>query len=322
MSVKTHVTDFNEVAPCSATKQVCPYGGDSDKGVDGHLVFENDAQVKRYNELAVERENGGSFGSGISPEREAELNKLEKEATDRAVKEVKYALHNVPIGTKNLKLRSSDKDYSGYTGAVPAINGAVIEIEETGEILKVETEIMGENLKGTRLRMVSKLYNESGEEVTRYIPGPKFRIVSIPDTIAAKSVLQHEVVGKEALNAVRSFENVMIDLQSRVFNEAKKDVSISEGSVILPGGQTRRVINVRGANKDGSKSFAYRFDADGNISQDSNSDESLFSKKVGKVLQENKDILTLMHDKRILRDEATQRFVDSQNRNLKYNDYV
>ena len=322
MSVKTHVTDFNEVAACSATKQVCPYGGDSDKGVEGHLIFANDVEVKRYNELVIEKESGGSFSVGISEEREAELNNLEKEATDRAVKEVKFALHDLPIGTSNFNLRKGDKDYSGFTGAVPAINGAVVQIEETGEVLKVKTEIMGENLKGTRLRMVSKLYNESGEEVTRYIPGPKFRIVSVPDTIAAKSVLKHEVVGKQTLEAVRSFENVTMDLQNKIYEVANKDVSVSEGSLILPSGQTRRVMNVRGANKDGSKSFTYRFDADGNVQQDPTNDDSLFSKKVAKVLSENKDALTLVHDKRILRDEATQRFVESQNRNLKYNDYV
>lgn len=320
MSVKTHITDFGDVSPCSAVKSKCPFSG-NDAGIDGHLIFANDAEVKTYNNLVTEFNNGGTFGKGMSESKMNELTELENSSLKRAKDAVKFAIHNIPKNVATMNLRANDPDYRGYTGETPTINGAVIEIEETGERLTIQTEIAGESLRGDRARIVPKLINDEGEEVSRYIPGPKYRVVSIPDTYEAKEVLKNLVLGKKTLQSVREFENVQMDLQNEIYIAAKKDISVYTNKLISQDGKTIPVMTVRGANKDGSKSFTIAFNADGDIVQ-SRGIESNLSKKSLEVVQNKKELLQKLHSKRILADEASKKYSANSEEVRKYNDYL
>lgn len=178
-----------------------------------------------------------------------------------------------------------DPTYANLRGAWPQVEGTRIKLHETGQILTVSIRSFGRTVRGVKKGYAVAL-DENGKEVSRYIPGLPYSVVSGPDTeefaFELKRIEQHERVVKNEKKLQKGKTEIETVINNSIPISSKR-VKLSSGLLVSNSGNTIPCFNIYGANADGSRSFRYTVSPDSKINLVGDYDSQI-AKKVGLAL--------------------------------------
>lgn len=174
---------------------------------------------------------------------------------------------------KTINVETDDR-YSGITGQYPHVAGTRIKIEETGQILTVKIKKLGGMPGDKIIKGYPVALDEDGNEVTRYIPGPAYRLVDGPNTQEFKKELERIDLWEETKrksDVYNDKKNKLNDLINKN-HSSSKELSVTS-TLLAPKGYKdgddvdfEPSFTVFGSNANGDKLFKYVLKSDGTVS--------------------------------------------------------